>query len=180
MHRKSIIIGVIAGVLAVSGGAAFAASHGEVANLIPPGAPSGYLTINKGTCRFVHREIDVMPTATERYARAEDSRDDILFNCLRNKSNRAKVGAPGPRGPRGPAGPAGSGALAGYVQVTASGTGASVTVTCPEGDVVLGGGSPAEFTASYPSSASSWTIGRDHLSPKTLVVIATCATGAAS
>jgi hypothetical protein len=182
-HKKKLLtIGVTLAALAATG-TAVAAVQNEQPHLIPPGAPAGYLAINPNTCRFLHHEIDVMPTATERYARAEDSRDDVKLGCLTNKLNKARLGGPGPRGPRGftgktgPAGPAGNNALDGYVQVTATGTGSSVTAQCPAGDVVLGGGSPDEVTGSYPSSTSSWTINRDHLSPKTMTVIATCAIG---
>jgi hypothetical protein len=62
----------------------------------------------------------------------------------------------------------------GYTQVTATGLGKTVSATCPTGYKVTGGGSRSETTGSYPSSNTSWTVVRDHLSPKRLDVTAVC------
>lgn len=185
MHRKILTIGVLAIALAATGTASASEQPNTAAAL---NLPKGYLQINHATCRFAVPEIDFMMAIGPYYGKtrgnAEDARQDVFNGCIRNKVDKAKLGGPGPRGPRGPAGAAGpagkSGkdALDGYVQVTATGTGPSVTAQCPAGDVVLGGGSPDETTGSYPSSTSSWTINRDHLSPATMTVIATCAIGA--
>ena len=49
--------------------------------------------------------------------------------------------------------------VAGYAQVKATGAGHTVTATCPNGDIVLGGGNlGGEVAGSYPSSTTSWTI----------------------
>ena len=158
-HRK-VTTTIAAGIAALTvGGVAYAAS--EQAQLIPNGAPSGYLAINPQTCKFIHPEIDVKPSPGERYARAEDSRDDAKLSCLTRKINQPKT-TPDVDG------------VAGYTQVSASGTGQTVTAQCPAGDVVLGGGSPDEVTGSYPSTASAWTVVRDHLSPARMTAIATC------
>jgi hypothetical protein len=173
------------GAAVIGGGTAIAATEGS--NLIPPGAPAGYLKINPATCKFVHPEIDVRPSPTERYARAEDSRDDVKLSCLTNKIDKARLGAPGPRGPRGltgatgPAGPAGApGGLSGYVIVSAAINfkQASATVSCPSGDKVLGGGANVEVEGSYPvASGSGWVVTRDHTwgTLKSGSVFATCA-----
>lgn len=189
-HRKFLAIGVIAAAIAAATGVAHGATE---ASRVAGIAPSQF-QINPKTCRFLHREIDpVTPKASlfgrvnvviaindlRTYSLYEDMRHDVKMSCLSNHmGQRGPAGPAGARGPAGPAGPAGSGGVAGYVQVKATGTGASVTATCPTGDVVLGGGSPDETTGSYPSSQSSWTVNRDHLSPRVLTVIATCARAA--
>jgi hypothetical protein len=127
--------------------------------------PPGYLQINPTTCKFLQKEIDqaTLPTwkNLRQFAIWEDARHDAKLTCLTNRSDHTS-------------------GLAKYIQVTATGPGHSVTATCPKGDVVLGGGSPSETAGSFPSSASSWTVARDHLSPKALTVIATCAQAPAS
>jgi hypothetical protein len=149
-HRKAVIAAVAA--LTALGGTAYAATTEQAAHsFIPPGAPSGYLQINPRTCRFVHREIDVKPTPNERYARAEDSRDDVKMNCLANR-----------------------GAQLQYKSVFASGTGHTVTAQCPAGYYVSGGGSQSETTGSWPVGNDAWTVVRDHLSPRVLGVTAIC------
>lgn len=182
-HRKALIATAL---VALAIPAAAQASGGETANALIPASAT---TINPRTCRFVHKEVDPATGPTWQnlriYTLYEDARHDAKDACLAKHIGKVGVGKPGPQGPAGPRGkqgangapgaPGAPGGLAHYTQVRASGTGATVTVTCPAGDVVLGGGSPAEFTGSYPSSATSWTIGRDHLSPKTMTVIATCA-----
>lgn len=190
-HRSNIVVGVLVAVIAALCLAAAAkASSGELTMNVA-GISKSQLKINPRTCRFVHAEIDPLtPKATASlssvvgavnalrvYSLYEDARHDAKMACLSHHmgGKRGPRGFAGARGPAGPAGPAGSGALAGYVQVRASGTGQTVTATCPEGDVVLGGGSPDETTGSYPSSQSAWTIARDHLSPHVMTVIATCA-----
>lgn len=100
-----IITTILAAVILTGTAAAYAS--GEHSNLIPPGAPKGYLDINPVTCRFLHPEIDVTPSATERYARAEDSRDDVHFQCLNHRLGKVGLGRPGARGPRGLTGPTG-------------------------------------------------------------------------
>jgi hypothetical protein len=72
-----------------------------------------------------------------------------------------------------------AGAVAGYAQVKATGTGHTVTATCPDGDIVLGGGNlGGEVAGSYPSSNTSWTIVRSHDNHRaTNTAIATCAAG---
>jgi hypothetical protein len=186
MHRKWAPIIAVAAIAAATGVAQ--ASSGEMTMNVA-GISKSQLQINPKTCRFLHREIDPLTpkaqaslssvvgavNALRVYSLYEDARHDAKMSCLaRHMGQRGPRGATGSRGPAGPAGPAGSG-LAGYVQVKATGTGATVTATCPTGDVVLGGGSPDETTGSYPSSTRAWTIARDHLSPRVLTVIATCA-----
>jgi len=83
MHRITTIIATLLVALTLSA-IAVAATH-ETASFIPTGAPAGYLKINPQTCRFLHPEIDVRPNAMERYARAEDSRDDVKLSCLTRK-----------------------------------------------------------------------------------------------
>ncbi len=152
-----VLLALIAGVCAA--GSAFAASEQSNAAM---GFPPGYLQINKTTCKFLHHEIDLpLGPTVAKLARAyswDDARHDVKGACQSNK--------PDP-----------DGTIIGYVQVTAHGAGPSVTAQCPAGDVVLGGGSPDETTGSYPSGVSAWTIRRDHLSPPTMTVTATCAIG---
>lgn len=182
MHRKRTIVTLMAALAATGVTASPASAAGERPNTASAlGFPPGYLTIDSVSCRFLHHEIDVAPGPGEPYAIAEDARQDVLNRCLRHRLGKVGVGKPGPAGPAGPrgargrTGAAGIGALDGYTQVTASGTGAVVTVSCPTGDVVLGGGSASETAGSWPSSTSAWSVGRDHLSPHLLSVIATCA-----
>lgn len=155
--KRHILIGVT--VAALTGGATTAIAASEHANLIPAGAPSGYLAINPQTCKFIHPEIDVRPSATERYARAEDARDDAKLSCLTRKIDSAKVVKPG---------------ALNYKSVTATGTGATVTAQCPAGYYVTGGGSHSEVTGSYPTGNDAWVVGRDARSPRVLDVTAIC------
>ncbi len=156
-HKKAILAAVAAVALAVP---AVASAMGEHTNA--DGFPPGYLQINPQTCKFLHPEIDQATGPTwknlRRFAIWEDARDDVKLSCLTNRPDH-------------------TGGVAGYVQVKATGTGQSVTATCPEGDVVLGGGNVSgEAAGSYPSSASSWTVNRAHDNKQaTLTVIATCA-----
>jgi hypothetical protein len=183
-----------AGVAIAALGTGVAQASSEAANTA--GISKSQLQINPKTCRFVHREIDPLTPKAQAslssavvavnmlrvYALYEDARHDVKMACLAHhmggSGKRGPRGPRGVRGPAGPAGPAGSGALAGYTQVRASGTGATVTATCPTGDVVLGGGSPDETTGSYPSSNTAWSVRRDHLSPRVLSVVAVCAKAA--
>jgi hypothetical protein len=152
-HKKYVAALAALGALAIPT-VAIASSTEQTPNLIPPGAPSGYLAINKTTCKFIHPEIDVHPTAHERYARAEDSRDDVKLNCLTNrKQPRARLL---------------------YTRVLAVGTGHTVTVGCPPGYLVVSGGSQSETTGSYPATDDTWTVVRDHLSPRILDARAVC------
>ena len=68
------------------------AQAGEQANIF--NFPAGYTTINPQTCKFVTPEVDKRPSATERYARAEDVRDDVLFQCIRKLAVKANKPQP--------------------------------------------------------------------------------------
>lgn len=146
---KRLIL-LLVGAVVLCSGVAIAATR-EQPQLTPPGAPSDYFKINPRTCHFAVPEIDVRPTATERYARAEDSRDDVKFHCLANQPTQ------------------------GYVRVLAQGTHHTVRAVCPKGTHVFGGGSPDEVTGSYPDTNFSWTVVRDHRSPRVLSTWAICA-----
>ena len=192
-RQKTAVIAALVIILATAG---TALASGESAQItLPPGTTA----INPHTCKFLHKERDPatpgvggsLGTALialrdlRVYTLYEDARHDAKMACLTHKIGKPGLGGPGPRGPRGfpgPAGPAGpAGGLAGYVQVTApiNFKQASATVTCPNGDVVLGGGANVEVEGSYPSSDSSWTVTRDHTwgNLKTGTVYATCAIG---
>jgi hypothetical protein len=129
--------------------------------------PEGYLQINPRTCKFLHHEIDQPRGPTWKNLRKafiwEDARDDVKFQCLTRRVNGGAGGV--------------AGAVAGYAQVRKTGTGHTVTVTCPKGDIVLGGGNTAgELAGSYPSSSSSWTIVRAHDDQRaSITAVATCA-----
>jgi hypothetical protein len=129
--------------------------------------PPGYLQINPTTCKFLHKEIDQPTGPTLKDLRLfsiwEDARHDAKLSCLTNRPDHTA-------------------GVAGYIQVKATGPGHSVTATCPEGDVVLGGGIVAgEAAGSYPSTTSAWTVIRAHDNRQaTLTVIATCAQAPAS
>ena len=58
------------------------------------GFPTGYTSINPTSCKFLHPEVDVKPNALERYARAEDIRDDVLFQCIRKLAVKANKPQP--------------------------------------------------------------------------------------
>jgi hypothetical protein len=119
------------------------------------GLPAGYLTLNPTTCRFAIPERDRAEGPTWRQLRTafdwEDARHDAKTACLAHRKPRLST-----------------------VIVTSSGTGAAVTAVCPAGYRVSGGGSPDEVTGSSASSTTSWTVSRDHLSPKTLTAQAVC------
>lgn len=153
-HKKLATL-LVVGLLLAAAGTAVAASEHAVPALIPNGAPLGYLSINHQTCKFVHPEIDVKPTPMERYARAEDSRDDVKMSCLANR-----------KPPK---------ATLQYKRVLAVGTGQSVTAGCPSGWLVFGGGSQSEVKGSYPATDDSWTVTRDAQSPTQLGAYAVCA-----
>ena len=161
-HKKAMLAAVAAVALAVP---AVASAMGEHANA--EGFPPGYLQINPQTCKFVHPEIDQATSPTwknlRRFTIWEDARHDAKLSCLTNRPDH-------------------TGGVTGYVQVKATGAGQSVTATCPEGDVVLGGGNlSGEAAGSYASSSSTWTVNRAHDNNQpTLTVIATCAQAPAS
>jgi hypothetical protein len=144
---------------------AVAAATSEHASL--KGFPEGYFAMNPKTCKFLHPEIDQPLGPTWKNLRTafvwEDARHDKKQSCLTNRVNGAAGGV--------------AGAVAGYAQVKATGPGQTVTATCPNGDIVLGGGNiGGEVAGSYPSSNSSWTIVRAHDNHRaTITVIATCA-----
>jgi hypothetical protein len=152
-HRKAALIA--AGVTVLATGTAYAA--GEHASASPATA------VNPKTCRFLHREVDPKTGPTWKNLRTyvvyEDARHDAKMACLAR--HMPKPVAPVK-------------VKFGYTQVAASGLGKTVTATCPAGYKVTGGGSRSETTGSYPSSNSSWTVVRDHLSPKRLDVTAVC------
>jgi len=131
------------------------------------GFPEGYLAINPKTCKFFHREIDQPLGPTWKNLKVafvwEDARHDAKLSCLTNRVNGAAGGV--------------AGAVAGYAQVKKTGTGHTVTVTCPKGDLVLGGGNiGGEVAGSYPASDSSWTIVRAHDNHRaSITAVATCA-----
>ena len=119
--------------------------------------------VNPNTCKFVKPEVDPPTGPTWKNLRAyviyEDARHDAKLSCLTRKVGGFKTPPP--------------------VQlqtkiVTATGTGQTVTATCPAGFSVTGGGSKSETTGSYPSSSSAWTVVRDHLSPRVLDATAIC------
>jgi hypothetical protein len=159
-YKKAMLSAVAVVALAAP---AVASGVGERANTEQ--FPPGYLQINPTTCKFLHTEIDqaTLPTwkNLRQFAIWEDARHDAKLTCLTNRPDHTS-------------------GITGYIQVRATGTGHTVTATCPTGDVVLGGGSPEETTGSSPSSDSAWTVKRDHLSPPLVTVIATCAKAAPS
>jgi hypothetical protein len=178
MKARNALIGVALLALAVP---AIASATGESANVkLPPGTTA----INPKTCKFLHKEVDPptpgpgttlagaeLAIRTLRvYTLYEDARHDAKMACLTHhmgtngkRGPAGPAGPAGPRGARGPAGPTGSG-LAGYVRVSApiNFKQASAAVSCPTGDVVLGGGATVEVEGSYPSSDSTWIVLRDH------------------
>jgi hypothetical protein len=129
--------------------------------------PEGYLQINPKTCKFLHREIDQPLGPTWKNLRKafiwEDARHDAKLSCLTRRVNGAAGGV--------------AGAVAGYARVSKTGTGHTVTVTCPDGDIVLGGGiQSGEAAGSYPSSDTTWTIVRAHDNHRASITAwATCA-----
>jgi hypothetical protein len=161
-HKKLLLAAVAIAALAVPAVASAVSEHANTEQF-----PPGYLQINPTTCKFLHKEID-QPTGPtwknlRQFAIWEDARHDAKLNCLTNRPDHTA-------------------GLAGYVQVKATGTGHSVTATCPKGDVVLGGGIMAgEAAGSYPSTTSAWTIIRAHDNHQaSITVIATCAQAPAS
>ena len=99
-HRKFLAIAAAPlAAIAVAAPFAVAASHARTlsegaqeAHIL--GLPSGYARINTATCKFLVPEVDVKPSASETYARAEDLRHDALDNCLRHRLNTAKTPKP--------------------------------------------------------------------------------------
>ena len=144
---------------------AVAAATSEHANV--KGMPEGYLAINPKTCKFLVREIDQPLGPTWKNLRTafvwEAARHDAKLSGLTKRVDGAFGGV--------------AGAVAGYAQVKATGAGHTVTATCPDGDIVLGGGNlGGEVAGSYPSSTTSWTIVRAHDNHQpTITAIATCA-----
>jgi hypothetical protein len=152
-HRKAALIAAAAATLAT--GTAFAA--GEHANTSPATA------VNPKTCRFLHREVDPKTGPTWKNLRTyvvyEDARHDAKMACLARHMTKPAAPVEGEvrlhPGHRHRAGQDGDGDV-------------------PAGYKVTGGGSRSETTGSYPSSNSSWSVVRDHLSPKRLDVTAVC------
>jgi len=68
------------------------AQAGEQSNIF--NFPAGYTTINPNTCKFAMPEVDKRPSTSERYARAEDVRDDVLFQCIRKLAVKANQPQP--------------------------------------------------------------------------------------
>jgi hypothetical protein len=141
MRKRTAIALFVVGVFAF-GGIAFAGSRMEHPQLVPPGAPAGYLSINGITCKFVHPEIDVRPSPQERLARTEDSRDDVKLQCLARRHTR-------------------------YVRVQHSFDPSHhqlAAAVCPKGYHAVGGGATIEVGASFPSAdLGYWIVGRDPL-----------------
>lgn len=134
---------------------AVASAAGETANVkLPP----GYLKINPVTCKFIHPEQDISTGPSwhnlQTYVLREDARHDVKEACLTNrKPPKAQLL---------------------YQRVVAVGTGHTVTVGCPPGYLVVSGGSQSETTGSYPATDDTWTVVRDHLSPRILDARAVC------
>jgi Collagen triple helix repeat (20 copies) len=101
------------------------------------------------------------------------------------------TGAQGPAGPAGPAGPQGPQGPAGTVSGSqivsnaasvAAVTTITVSVSCPAGTILLGGGYQVSNTAadqripaSYPSASGTWTATiQNKLTPVTFTVYAVC------
>jgi hypothetical protein len=170
-HRKLITAAIAIGALAILVPVALATSsttafkaEAHVASNTGPNA------INPATCKFLHRERDVVTnlgtleqklSENGRYDISEDARHDRKMNCLTNLVNTVKKTITQP-------------AHLHYIRVMAEGTGPNVVIGCPSGYHVVGGGSQSEVTGSYPSTDDTWTIVRDHLSPKVLVGYAVC------
>lgn len=144
-----------------------AVAFAAVEHITSSGFPEGYLKINPRTCKFIHHEIEQPRGPRWQNLRTavvwEDARDDVKLQCLTRRVNGEAGGV--------------AGAVAGYAQVKKTGAGHTVTVTCPRGDVVLGGGNiGGEVAGSYPSDDSSWTIVRAHDNHRgSITAVATCA-----
>ena len=153
-HRKLLIAAVTALTMT---GTAYAADQAHLAGGV---IGSGPTAVNAATCKLVHAEVD-LSTGTFPHLRAytlrEDGIHDNVMSCLRRRVFSLKAGAPGPQGP------AGKNGVSGYVRVSApiDFKQASASVSCPAGDKVLGGGADVEVAGSYPSSDTTWTVGRD-------------------
>jgi hypothetical protein len=171
-HLKivSVAITIIAAVIIVP--AAIAGSSAPIADSarVPTSGPNA---INPANCKFLHREIDVVTdlgtleqklAENGRYDIAEDARHDAKMNCLTNLVNTLKKRIVQPAAP----------VSLHYMRVLASGTGATVTAGCPSKFRVVGGGSQSEVEGSYPSTNQTWTVTRDHLSPRHVTVYAVC------
>lgn len=144
-----------------------AVAFATIEHLDRKGFPEGYLALNPKTCKFFQREIDQPRGPSWKDLRTaviwEDARHDAKLSCLTRRINGGAGGV--------------AGAVAGYAQVKKTGTGHTVTVTCPKGDIVLGGGNiGGEVAGSYPSSDTSWTIVRAHDNHHgSVTAVATCA-----
>jgi hypothetical protein len=164
MTRRTRLIALA---LAVVGLLVPAVAFAAVEHLASRGFPEGYLKINPRTCKFLNHEIDQPLGPSWKNLRKafvwEDARHDVKLQCLTRRINGEAGGV--------------AGAVAGYAQVKKTGTGHTVTVTCPKGDIVLGGGNiGGELAGSYPSSDRSWTIVRAHDNKRgSITAIATCA-----
>ena len=113
-------------------------------------------------------------------------------DCFRSETvlqwnERGPQGPPGLAGPLGPTGPAGPAGVSGLVRVTNSasfdaGEFGSVSVSCPSGAKVFGGGFNVggvfgAFTvqASAPASLTAWTVSGRANSAATVIAYAMCA-----
>jgi hypothetical protein len=164
MTRRTRLIALA---IAVAGLLVPAVAYAAIEHSDTKGFPPGYLAIHPKTCKFVHHEIDQPLAPSWKNLRTafvwEDARHDAKLSCLTRRVNGAAGGV--------------AGAVAGYAQVRKTGTGQTVTATCPDGDIVLGGGNVGgEVAGSYPSSNSSWTIVRAHDNHRaSITAVATCA-----
>ena len=156
-HRKLIVAAATALTMTST---AYAADQAHLAGGV---IGSGPTAVNAATCKLVHAEVD-LSTGTFQHLRAytlrEDGIHDNVMSCLRRRVFSLKTGAPGPQGP---AGPAGKNGVSGYVRVSSAINfhQASASATCPAGDVVISGGADVEVSGSYPSTDTTWTVGRD-------------------
>jgi hypothetical protein len=170
MHRKLIASVVAIGALVIPAIAAATSSQPAYRTEAHVSANSGPNAFDPATCKFLHRERDVVTNIGSiqqkvaqngRYDIAEDARHDAKMNCLTNLVNtlKKKIGSP---------------ATLLYKTAFATGTGERVTATCPAGYFVTGGGSHSETAGSYEEGSDAWTVVRDHLSPRVLDVTAIC------
>lgn len=145
------LVPVLLATLIIGGGSALASSEHVSVN----GAAFSAL-VNQDTCKLVTPEKD-HGTKSFRglriYVLQEDAIHDAVMGCLRRHMNAGGA----------------------YRRVSASGHGQKVVVTCPAKTRVMGGGATSEVEASYPSSDTTWTVTRDHLSDPNLVAWAVCA-----
>lgn len=164
MYRSHLYTLIVVAVVALAVGAGVAHASGESALSVP----ASVLKINPHTCRFATAEVDprvpaagstlrsviAAETANRRYDVYEDARHDAKLSCVaKMAAHRGRLD---------------------YQTAFASGTGQTVTATCPAGYYVTGGGSHSETTGSYEQGNDAWTVVRDHLSPRVLDVTAIC------